>query len=82
MAPLSPQDVRSFIDDVAGAVLHEGQVDSLAHAAIGAMYADRAEVAAIGRAAARVRDVSAKHSIKQMDRLCESLSSDGDRPGP
>lgn len=69
ISPLSPLDVRNFIEDVAGTVLHERQVDSLAHAVIGAMYADRAGVAAIGRAAARVRDVSEKHSIKQVDRL-------------
>jgi hypothetical protein len=73
MPPLSPLDVRSFIADVAGTVLHERQVDSLAHAVVGAMYADRAGVAALGRAAARVRDVSEKHSIKQVDRL---LSND------
>jgi hypothetical protein len=69
ISPLSPPDVRSFIEDAVGTVLHEKQIDSLAHAVLGAMYADRAGVAAIGRAAARVRDVSEKHSIKQVDRL-------------
>jgi hypothetical protein len=61
--------VRRFVADLTGDELHVKQVDSLAHAVVGALHADRAGVASIGRAAAHERDVVDKHSIKQVDRL-------------
>lgn len=67
--PLQPQDVHRFVEEIAGHALHAKQVESLAHAIVGAMHADTASIAAIGRAAARQRDVTEKHSIKQVDRL-------------
>lgn len=68
MCPLSFAEVHRFVEQVAGEVLHRQQVQSLAHAVVGAMHAGVASIAAVGRAAARVREVSEKHSIKQVDR--------------
>jgi hypothetical protein len=74
---LDYQEVLQFVNDLAGEALHPKQVLSLAHAVTGAVHADIASIAAIGRAAARVREVSEKHSIKQVDRL---LANDGVEP--
>jgi hypothetical protein len=43
---------------------------------LGALHADRAGVAAIGRAAAKIRGVKDKHSIKQVDRLLSNHKVD------
>lgn len=77
--PLDYRTVRRFVDDLAGADLHVKQVDSIAHAVLGAIHADRTGVAALGRAAAREREVSAKHSIKQVDRLLSNSKVDVSR---
>lgn len=63
------ESVRQFVEDLAADTLHAKQIDSLAHAVLGAIHADVASIATIGRAAARAREVSDKHSIKQVDRL-------------
>lgn len=68
--------VHTFIEDLAGDVLHPKQVDSLAHAVTGALHADLPSIHAIGRAAARVRAVSEEHSIKQVDRLLANSKVD------
>ena len=71
---LAPAAVLPMVTSVlAAAGLHPKQVASLADAVIGAMYADRAGVAAIGRAMAKALRKSSKHAIKQFDRL---LSND------
>jgi hypothetical protein len=67
--PLEPDDVHRFVEEIAGDALHPKQIESVAHAVVGAMHADTASIAAIGRAAARQREVTEKHSIKQVDRL-------------
>jgi hypothetical protein len=64
------------VEDLAGDVLHPKQVDSLAHAVVGAIHADAASITAIGRAAARIREVSEKHSIKQVDRMLANSKVD------
>lgn len=69
LPPLEYDAVHKFVQDLAGDVLHPKQVDSLAHAVVGAIHADAASITAIGRAAARIREVSEKHSIKQVDRM-------------
>jgi hypothetical protein len=63
------ESVRQFVEDLAGSELHVKQVDSLAHAVLGAIHSKVASITSIGRAAARAREVSDKHSIKQVDRL-------------
>jgi hypothetical protein len=70
---MSPAAVERFVEDLVGDELHVKQIKSLTHGVIGALYADRAGVAAIGRAAARERDVEDKHAVKQFDRY---LSND------
>lgn len=57
----------------AGSDLHVKQIESIAHTIVGAMAAPSAGVSSVGRSAAAVRGKSAKHSIKQVDRL---LSND------
>lgn len=69
LPPLDYDAVHQFVEELAGETLHPKQVDSLAHAVVGAIHADVASITAIGRAAARVREVNEKHSIKQVDRL-------------
>jgi len=53
----------------AGSDLHAKQVLSIGHSVLGAMHADRAGVAAIGRAMAAARGKKAKHAIKQVNGL-------------
>jgi Transposase DDE domain len=74
--PLEYDAVHKFVQDLAGDVLHPKQVDSLAHAVVGAIHADVASITAIGRAAARAREVSEKHSIKQVDRMLANSKVD------
>lgn len=72
-SPISNGLVTRLVGSVLGNELHGKQIESIVHGTIGALYADRAGVAAIGRAAAKRRGVSDKHSIKQFDRY---LSND------
>jgi hypothetical protein len=76
LPPLEYDAVHQFVQDLAGAVLHPKQVDSLAHAVVGAIHTDTASITAIGRAAARAREVSEKHSIKQVDRMLANSKVD------
>jgi hypothetical protein len=76
LPPLEYDAVHKFVQDLVGDVLHPKQVDSLAHAVVGAIHTDTASIAAIGRAAARARDVSEKHSIKQVDRMLANSKMD------
>jgi hypothetical protein len=76
LPPLEYDAVHKFVEDLAGDVLHPKQVDSLAHAVVGAIHADTASITAIGRAAARAREVSEKHSIKQVDRMLANSKLD------
>ena len=61
--------IRAVTAIFAGSRLHPKQVESIAHAVLGAMHADQAGVAKVGTAAARARGTNAKHGIKQFDRL-------------
>lgn len=76
LPPLEYDAVHKFVQDLAGEVLHPKQVDSLAHAVVGAIHADTASITAIGRAAAWAREVNEKHSIKQVDRLLANSKVD------
>jgi hypothetical protein len=76
LPPLRYDAVHKFVQDLAGEVLHPKQVDSLAHAVVGAIHAKTASITAIGRAAARAREVTEKHSIKQVDRLLANSKVD------
>lgn len=74
--PLDESAVFSLVADLVGEELHVKQIESVAHAVLGALHSDRAGVAAIGRAAARERGGVAKHSIKQVDRLLSNHKVD------
>jgi hypothetical protein len=60
----------------AGSRLHAKQIESVAHAVVGAMAAPNAGVAAVGTSAAAVRRKSAKHGIKQFDRFLSNEKID------
>src|SRR5207247_2328338 len=60
----------------AGSKLHAKQIESVAHAIVGAMAAPSAGVAALGRSAAAMRGKDAKHGIKQVDRLLSNRKID------
>lgn len=74
--PLNNQAVYDLVEEAIGEELHMKQTRSVAHAVLGALYADRAGVAAIGRAAAQKREMKPKHSIKQVDRLLSNHKID------
>jgi hypothetical protein len=76
LPPLEYPAIHRFVEDLTGDELHPKQVDALAHAVAGAIHADTASIAAIGRGAARAREVSEKHSIKQVDRLLANSKID------
>jgi hypothetical protein len=75
--PIHPRTIQRIVQDTFGADLHAKQRESIGHCVIGALHADRAGVAAIGRAAARRRGKVDRHGIKQFDRY---LSNDKVRP--
>jgi hypothetical protein len=60
----------------AGTKLHAKQIESIAHAVLGATLSPSAGVSALGRAAAAARDKDAKHGIKQVDRLLSNRKVD------
>jgi hypothetical protein len=68
--------VRAVTAIFAGSRLHAKQIESVAHAIVGAMAAPRAGVAAVGRAAAALRCKPAKHGIKQVDRFLSNRNID------
>lgn len=68
--------MRAVTAMFAGSDLHAKQIESVAHAIVGAMAAPSAGVAAVGRSAAAVRRKSAKHGIKQVDRLLSNRKID------
>ena len=68
--------VRAVTAMFAGSKLHAKQIESVAHAIVGAMAAPSAGVASLGRSAAAVRLKDAKHGIKQVDRLLSNRKID------
>lgn len=76
-SPLTPRIIERIVDDMLDGSLHAKQCESIAHGVVGALYTDRAGVAAIGRASARHRGKIDKHGIKQYDRY---LSNEKVRP--
>lgn len=76
-AQMSQTIVRAVTAMFAGSKLHAKQIESVSHAIVGAMASPSAGVAAVGRSAAAVRRKSAKHGIKQVDRLLSNDKIDG-----
>jgi hypothetical protein len=68
--------VRAVTAMFAGSKLHAKQIESVAHAIVGAMATPSAGVAAVGRSAAALRCKDAKHGIKQVDRLLSNRKID------
>jgi Transposase DDE domain len=61
--------VREFLEDVVPGDLHEKRVQGLAAGVEGVLHAASLSVSAIGKGYAAVNGSSAKHGIKQVDRL-------------
>jgi hypothetical protein len=74
--PIASTLVRAVTTMFAGTDLHAKQIQSIAHAVLGAMTSPSAGVAAVGRAAAATRGKDAKHGIKQVDRLLSNRKID------
>jgi hypothetical protein len=74
--PIASTIVRAVTGMFAGTKLHAKQVESIAHAVLGAMTSPSADVSAVGRAAAATRNKEAKHGIKQVDRLLSNRKID------
>jgi hypothetical protein len=68
--------VRAVTAMFAGSKLHAKQIESVAHAVLGAMASPSVGVAAVGTSAAAVRRKSAKHGIKQFDRFLSNENVD------
>lgn len=77
-SPLTNGLIARLVDSMLGDGLHAKQVESITHSTIGALYADRAGIAAIGRAMARRRGRDDKHAIKQFDRYLSNDNIDLD----
>jgi len=69
-------DVRSFIGELYGPVLHAKRIGSLASATLGVMQAASLAVAMIGHALAQARGLVTKHAVKQVDRLLSNHGID------
>lgn len=75
--PLSNERIRhSVLGILAAAVLHAYTRESIANAVLGTMHSPRLGVTPIGTAYARVTDQSAKHGVKQVDRLVSNENFD------
>lgn len=66
---VSEVKVREFVVDLLDPVMHQKRAESIGLAVVGCMYTERLGSAGIGAAMASARGKSAKHGIKQVDRL-------------
>jgi hypothetical protein len=67
---------QDYLASLFGSDLHVKRVCSLAHAVLGVMTSASLAVAVIGQALAQARGKSAKHAIKQVDRLLSNQGID------
>ena len=65
---ISLAGTRRMVASIFDEELHQKRIDSLANGAAGAMQATRAAVHAIGAAYAEVAEIKPKHGVKQVDR--------------
>ena len=66
---LSEPKVRGVVDHAFGDVLHAKQVFSMSQATLGAIHAGSMGIHAIGQGLAAAQGLTAKHAVKQVDRL-------------
>ena len=66
---VEPSRVVQFVTDLLNPVMHYKRALSIGQAVVGTMHAGRLSSAAVGRALARVFDITPKSGIKQVDRL-------------
>ena len=66
---IDPRRVVQFVTDLLNPVMHYKRALSIGQAVVGTMHAGRLSSAAVGRAQARVFDITPKSGIKQVDRL-------------
>jgi hypothetical protein len=68
--------IQDYLTSLFGSDLHAKRVCSLSHAVLGVMTSASLAVALIGQALAQARGKSAKHAIKQVDRLLSNQGVD------
>jgi hypothetical protein len=70
---MSPDKIRAFVEELFADDMHAKRVLSLGNSVVGVMYAASLSVHAIGVGLAAAQELTAKHAVKQVDRL---LSND------
>ena len=75
-APIAPDRVHGFLEDLFAEDLHAKRVLSLGGAVVGAIHAAALGVHTIGRALAAAQHLEPKHAIKQVDRLLSNTGLD------
>ena len=65
----SRQQVHQFLDEVLGSGLHAKRVASLADATLGVLHSASLAVCTIGHGLAVACGLSARHTVKQVDRM-------------
>ena len=68
--------IENHLDSLFGSDLHAKRVSSLSHGVLGVMTCASLAVSVIGQALAQARGKSAKHTIKQIDRLLSNQGID------
>jgi hypothetical protein len=75
----SHQQVHQLLDEVLGPGLHAKRIASLADATLGVMHTASLAVCTIGHGLAMARGLSARHAVKQVDRMLSNPGIDVDQ---
>ena len=73
---MGPKEVAKFVGEMCGGDMHAARAASLANAVTGALAAAALGVSAIGVGLAQARGRTAKHCVKQVDRLLSNAKLD------
>src|SRR3978361_469178 len=76
---ISHQQVHRLLDEVLGSDLHAERVPSLADATLGVMHTASLAICTIGHGLAMARGLSARHAVKQVDRMLSNPGIDVDQ---
>ncbi len=73
---LDPASVHQFVEDLLGEDLHAKRVLSLANGVVGVLHGATLAIHAIGQGLATATGATAKHAVKQIDRMLSNLGID------
>ena len=76
---VSHHQVHQLLDEVLGPGLHAQRLASLADATLGVMHTASLAVCTIGHGLAMARGPSARHAVKQVDRMLSNPGIDVDQ---